>query len=51
MFFFYFDTEEYTYTSYVNLAAFDGEALAPVMIGDMTQADKDAKPEEEAEEE
>lgn len=51
VFFFYFDTEEYTYTSYVNLAAFDGEALTPVMIGDMTQADKDAKAEEEAEEE
>ncbi len=49
-FFFYFDTEEYTYTSYVVLTAFDGEELTPVMIGDMTQADKDAKAEEDAEE-
>lgn len=47
---FYFDTEEYTYTSYVGLTAFDGEELTPVMIGDMTQADKDAKAEEDAEE-
>lgn len=47
---FYFDTEEYTYTSYVVLTAFDGEELTPVMIGDMTQADKDAKAEEDAEE-
>ena len=49
-FLFYFDTEEYTYTSYVVLTAFDGEELTPVMIGDMTQADKDAKAEEDAEE-
>lgn len=48
-FFFYFDTEEYSYTSYVNLSAFGGETLTPVMIGDMTQADKDAKAKEEAE--
>ncbi len=47
---FYFDTEEYTYTSYVVLTAFEGEELTPVMIGDMTQADKDAKAEEDAEE-